>query len=98
LKDLGAAFDGIGHRCKELAHAALWQIHARGTIAPPRLPAMYPENLLGGSALKRNRFMMAQEKSPNPRIGDWAENEGLDYFFSSAAFLHSARNFLRSLP
>jgi hypothetical protein len=54
-------------------------------------PCAEEESLYNGAA--RNGV----ENRPTRRSG-WAENEGLDYFFSAAAFLHSARNFLRSLP
>lgn len=48
LKDVGAAFDGVGKNC---AHAALWQIHGRGTIAPLPLIRMHAET--GCAALCR---------------------------------------------
>jgi hypothetical protein len=37
VEGFGAAGDGIGHRCKNLAHAALWQIRSPGTNAPTQL-------------------------------------------------------------
>ena len=36
VEDFGAAGNGGGHRCGDQAHAALWQIRARGTNAPAR--------------------------------------------------------------
>ena len=37
VEDFGAAGNGKCHRCGDLAHAALWQIPARGTNAPTQL-------------------------------------------------------------
>ena len=54
LRVLAAAGDGKGHRCGDLAHAALWQIREPGTNAPARCSNARPSSAQAARSVRRH--------------------------------------------
>src|SRR5436190_31176 len=108
-QNFGTVGNGGGNRSGDQAHAALWQIRLHRTNAPrdcsnapTRLPVsgMSPAQAVSRPNRWRRRSPAGViKKCGKSRYNPLRQEMPRDYFaFPAAVFLHSERNFLRSLP